>query len=187
MEPDVQILSRKVNKSTNEDETFRKVSAFLENVGIEYRKDRGSPKVETLRQRHARLMCTMFEVLASAIPQKRKEYGAPEPQILAECVIDRPDQREYSNLDSKAMTFTYGSYSSTRRTVLGIGGKDVLQELIAIKKEIDWWNSCNCRLFVNKLGRFFRDDKRLKLWKATYKNREISNAVKTSSNRRKVI
>ncbi len=66
------------------------------------------------------------------------------------------------------MTFTYGSYSSDRRT-LKIGGRETLQELIKIKKELDWWKGCNQRVFVSLYGKFFRDDKRLYLWKRQFK------------------
>jgi hypothetical protein len=163
----------KVNKSTNEDALFDKVSTFLENLEYEYLPGRACTKVETLRQKHARLMYRMLDQILLKLPRARKEYGAPPSQILAECVVDRPNQRDYSNLDSKNMTFTHGSYTRTRKTFALNALAQALKELIVLKKELDWWKSCNCRLFVNKSGRFFRDDKRLKLWKATYKKRHF--------------
>jgi hypothetical protein len=124
-----------------------------------------------MKQRHATLMYKMLENINSVKPKTRRPKGAPPSQALAECVIDRPGQRQFSNIDSDKMTFTHGSYSSDRRT-LKIGGKDILQELIKIKKELDWWKSCNQRLFISQHGKFFRDDKRLYLWRRQFKKRK---------------
>ena len=172
----------KVNRCANENEIFHKVFNFLENdMEFDWKPGYGGgPRAETLRQQHSRLMYTVLENITNAVPQTRKEHGAPEPQMLAECVVDRPGQITFANLNSDDLTFTYGSYASSREShrVGGSKMKKTLAELIAIKKELDWWEGCNRRVFVNKSGKFFRDDKRLKLWKAMYKKRNIESAPK---------
>ena len=160
----LQALLEKVNRSSNERQLFKLFESALE--AIEKKIVFRGPMDGSLQQQHAALTYEMLNQVCAALPRQRNTTGVPS-QLLAECVVDRPDQQRFSNLDSETMVLTYGPIG--QRTGVTVSGP--IQRLVAVRKKLDLWEACNRRLFIDPRGLFFRDDSRLRAWMYNYRKR----------------